>query len=68
MGHLTAAVLLSTHLSAYLKFHYTETALLTVFTDLIVAMDASNDALLGLLDLFATFVAVNHYILIERLS
>jgi len=65
--YLSSAGLLPVHQSAYRKFHSTETAFLKVVTDLTEAIDAGDHALLGLLDLSATFDTVDHDVLIECL-
>src|SRR6218665_89203 len=66
--YLSSAGLLPVHQSAYRKFHSTETALLKVVTDLNEAIDAGDQALLGLLDLLAAFDTVYHDVLVERLA
>jgi len=67
-SHLVTAGLFPRHQSAYQKGHSTETALVKVCADLIEQMDSGHHVLLALLDLSATFDAVDHSILTERLS
>src|SRR6218665_3013934 len=67
-GYLSSAGLLPVHQSAYRRFHSTETSLLMVVTDITEAIDASDHALLGLLDLSSAFDTVDHDVLAERLS
>jgi len=52
--------------SAYTKFHSTETSILKLKCDALLAAD--NVTLLGLLDLSAAFDTVDHSILISRLQ
>jgi hypothetical protein len=47
--------------SAYRRHHSPETALLRVVSDMRVAVDAGDAALLSLLDESAAFVAIDHY-------
>ena len=54
--------------SAYRQRHSTETALLRVHNDLMVALDSGNQALLVLLDFSAAFDTIDHKILISRLE
>ena len=54
--------------SAYRMFHSTETTLLSIHNDLILAMDRSEVISLILLDLSATFDTVDHSILLHRLQ
>ena len=54
--------------SAYKKFHSTETALIRVQNDLLMAMDGKKISILVLLDLSAAFDTVDICILLERLQ
>ena len=53
--------------SAYRQYHSTETALLKVKNDLLMAMDKGQVTLLVLLGLSSAFDAVDHEIILERL-
>ena len=53
--------------SAYKKCHSTETALLRVHNDIMVAVDGGNAVVLVLLDLSAAFDTIDHDILLQRL-
>ena len=53
---------------AYRKFHSTETALLRIQNDLLLAIDKRKLSALVLLGLSAAFDTINHGILLERLS
>src|SRR6218665_1056106 len=66
--YLLSASLLPVHQSAYRMFHSTETALLKVVTDITEAIDAGENALLGLPNISAAFDTVDHAVLAERLS
>ena len=53
--------------SAYRQFHSTETALLRIKNDLLMAMDRQKVTLLILLDLSAAFDTIVHDILVDKL-
>ena len=54
--------------SAYKQLHSTETALVRVNNDILVALDNHQSVILLLLDLSAAFDTVDHGILLDRLS
>uniref|UniRef100_A0A3Q3BY54 Reverse transcriptase domain-containing protein n=1 Tax=Haplochromis burtoni TaxID=8153 RepID=A0A3Q3BY54_HAPBU len=54
--------------SGFKTLHSTESALLRVFNDILLACDSGNHVVLVLLDLTAAFDTVDHNILISRLS
>ena len=54
--------------SAYRRGHSTETALLKIHNDILIAMDRQHVILLVLLDLSAAFDTVEHSVLLSRLS
>ena len=54
--------------SAYRAGHSTETALLKVHNDILLAMDRQHVTLLVLLDLSAAFDTVDHRVLLRRLK
>ena len=54
--------------SAYRQFHSTETAMLRVVNDLLLALDKGNEAVLILLDYSSAFDTITHSIFFERLQ
>ena len=60
--------LLPEHQSAYRSCHSTESALLKVTSDALLAADQGKLTLLGMLDMSAAFDCVDHIILIHRLN
>jgi len=60
--------LLPVNQSAYRKLHSTETAVLKIVSDILLAADRLEVTLLGMLDLSAAFDTVDHDILVERLQ
>ena len=54
--------------SAYRKFHSTETALLRIYNDLLLAFNRKEVSALVLIDLSAAFGTIDHQILLIRLS
>ena len=67
-GHMTVNKLYPLLQSAYRKNHNTETALLKVKNDLLLAMNKEHVTLLVLLNLSAAFGTVDHDILMRRLG
>ena len=54
--------------TAYRRGHSTETALLKIYNDILMAMNRQDVVLLVLLDLSAAFDTVEHSVLLSRLS
>ena len=54
--------------SAYRKHHSTETTLLAVQNDLLMAIDQKKAASLLLLDLSAAFDTIEHNIILQRMN
>jgi len=54
--------------SAYKAMHSTETAVLKVLADVLLALDSGDLAMLTLLDLSAAFDSVDHHTLLKRLQ
>ena len=65
--HLNQNNLLDPHQSAYRAGHSTETALLKVANDLLLALDKKHISVLSLLDLSAAFDTIDHTLLLTRL-
>jgi len=68
LAHLNSNGLLPRFQSAYRAYHSTETAVLKVLTDILLAADAGDLSALVLLDLSAAFDMVDHGILLYRLD
>ena len=66
--YFTQFSLYSKFQSAYRREHSTETALLRVRNDILVAMDNHKECILILLDLTAAFDTIDHNILLKRLE
>ena len=67
-SHLESFPSITPFQSAYRQFHSTETALLQIQNDLLLAINKQNVSALVLLDLSATFDTIDHKILLSRLS
>ena len=68
ISHVEGNVLYSPVQSAYRSHHSTETALLKIVNDVLLAVDRGDAVLLALFDLSAAFDTVNHTVLISRLA
>ena len=66
--HLRSFCAITSFQSAYRPFHSTETALLRIQNDLLLAINQQKISALVLLDLSAAFDTIDHGILLERLS
>ncbi|XP_070556630.1 uncharacterized protein [Ptychodera flava] len=66
--HLANHSLLTKFQSAYRAHHSTETALLRVHNDIMLALNEKKDVLLIMLDLSAAFDTVDHDVLLHRLQ
>jgi len=67
LDYLTSVDLLSTLQSGFRAGHSTETAILRVLSDIILAVDRGDVAALVVLDLSAACDTVDHDILLQRL-
>ena len=67
-SHLESFPSITPFLSAYRQFHSTETALLRIQNDLLLAINKQKVSALVLLDLSAAFDTIDHKILLSRLS
>ena len=54
--------------SAYRQYHSTETTMLRVINDLLLALDKGNEVILVLLDYSAAFDTINHEVFFKRLQ
>ena len=66
--HLQSFPSICPYQSAYRKFHSTETVLLRIQNDLLLAIDKRKLSALVLLDLSAAFDTIDHGILLARMS
>ena len=67
MQYLSSNGLLPDLQSAYIPHRSTETAILRILSDILLALDSGNLAILALLDLSAAFDSVDHDTLLTRL-
>lgn len=68
ISHLHSNSLIESMQSAYKQSHSTETALIRVQNDILMALDQQKIVMLVLLDLSAAFDTVDHSLLLERMS
>lgn len=68
LKHLETNNLAEPFQSAYRKCHSTETALLKIMNDLLIAADRKECSLFTLLDLSTAFDTIDHEILLQRLE
>ena len=66
--HLTKFSLFAKFQSAYRANHSTETALLRVYNDIMLALNNKHDVILIMLDLSAAFDTIDHEIMLQRLK
>src|SRR5215469_17372632 len=68
LHHLSSFTSIPTFQSGYRKFHSSETALLHIHNDLLLAMENQRVSCLLLLNLSAAFDTIDHTILLSRLT
>ena len=68
LSHLNSNNLMDAFQSAYRASHSTETALLKIMNDLLLALDSNQVSVLALLDLSSAFDTIDHSILLHRLE